>query len=134
MPRSIHSRQGNRAHVPSATVRAGSRHRSNPAPARERYESLRVIGQPIGVTLPKLSGLRLRYCSRSEEQPAAILAKTMLRLGISRLKDWTGSAVDFVAKGLARYCQRNGLPAGSRVFPEGSIRRWDEIFEQTEYE
>lgn len=93
-----------------------------------------MIGRPIAVTLPKLSGLRLRYCSRSEEQPAAILAKSMLRLGISRVKDWTGSAVDFVAKGLARYCQANGLPAVSRVFPEGCIRLLDEIVEQNEYE
>src|SRR5260370_2605662 len=134
MPRSIHSRQGNREHVPSATLRAGSRHRSNSAPARKRHESLRVVGGPSGDTLRKLSGLRLRYCSRCEEQPEAILAKSMLRLGISRVKDWTGSAVDFVAKGLARYCQRNGLAAVSRVFPEGCIGLLDEIVEQNEYE
>ena len=93
-----------------------------------------MIGRPIAVTLPKLAGLRPRYCSRVDEQPAAILAKSMLRVGISRVADWTGSAVDFVAAGLARHCRANGLPAVSRVFPEASIRLLDEIVERTEYE
>jgi hypothetical protein len=58
----------------------------------------------------------------------------MLRLGISRVEDWTGSAVDFVATGLGRLCRANGLAKVSRVFPESSIRLMDEIVELSEYE
>jgi hypothetical protein len=58
----------------------------------------------------------------------------MLRLGISRVSDWTGSAVDFVQQGLARYCRVNGLPAVTRVFPEACIRLLDELVELSEYE
>jgi hypothetical protein len=58
----------------------------------------------------------------------------MLRLGISRVSDWTGSAVDFVQQGLARYCRVNDLPAASRVFPEAYIRLLDELVELSEYE
>lgn len=78
--------------------------------------------------------MRSRYCSCSDEQPAAILAKSMLRLGISRISDWTGSAVDFVALGLARFCQANGLATASRVFPETCIGLLDEIADLSEYE
>ncbi len=63
-----------------------------------------------------------------------MLAKSMLRVGISRVADWTGSAVDFVATGLARFCQTNGLPEVSRVFSESSIRLMDEMMELSEYE
>jgi hypothetical protein len=84
--------------------------------------------------LPKLNGVRLRYCSKSDEQPAAVLAKSMLRLGISRVSDWTGSAVDFVARGLARYCRTNGSAAVSRVFSELYLRFLDDLMERTEYE
>lgn len=63
-----------------------------------------------------------------------MLAKSMLRVGISRVKDWTGSAVDFVAAGLARFCRSHGLPQVSRVFPESSIRLMDEIIEISEYD
>lgn len=58
----------------------------------------------------------------------------MLRLGISRVKDWTGSAVDFVQLGLARHCQANGLASVSRVFPEAHVRLLDEIVERSEQE
>jgi len=58
----------------------------------------------------------------------------MLRVGISRVSDWTGSAVDFVATGLARFCRRHGLPQVSRVFPESSIRLVDEMIELSEYD
>src|SRR5260370_17969903 len=134
MPRSIQCRQSSRAHVPPPAVRAAPRQRRNPATAWQRHKTVRVIGRPIAVTLPKLSGLRPRYCARTDEQPAAILAKSMLRVGISRVADWTGSAVDFVAAGLARHCRVNGLPAVSRVFPEACIRLLHEIVERTEYE
>jgi hypothetical protein len=93
-----------------------------------------VIGQPIGVSFPKLNGVRLRYCSKCDEQPAAVLAKSMLRLGISRVSDWSGSSVDFVARGLARYSRVNGGETVSRVFPELYLRFLDDLMERTEYE
>src|SRR5437762_1631879 len=134
MPRSIHRRQDNRKLVSTAAIHSKSKRRNKLATSRHPDESLRVIGLPIKVTLPKLGGLRLRYCSRSDEQSVAVLAKSMLRLGISRISDWTGSAVDFIANGLAKYCEENGLPVVSRVFPEASIRLLDEIVELNEYE
>lgn len=42
--------------------------------------------------------------------------------------------MDFVAKGLARYCQENGLAVVSRIFTDSCIRLLDEFIEQTEYE
>src|SRR5579859_7955392 len=134
MPRSIQRRQGRGTPLPIRKFPAGRERRSDSPALRNRHESIRVIGQPIGVTLPKLDGVRLRYCSRTEEQPAAILGKSMLRLGISRVNDWTGSAVDFVQVGLARHCQANGTSVVSRVFPEAYIRLLDEIVQLNEYE
>lgn len=93
-----------------------------------------MIGQPTGITLPTLNGVRLRYCSRRDEQPAAILAKSMLRLGISRINDWSGSAVDFVDRGLARFCRVNGSDRVSSVFSDLSLRFLDELLEMNEYE
>jgi hypothetical protein len=58
----------------------------------------------------------------------------MLRLGLSREDDWTGSAVDFVAAGLERFCQLNGLSKVSSVFRDSSIRLVDEIFDLSDYE
>jgi hypothetical protein len=58
----------------------------------------------------------------------------MLRIGISRVSDWTGSAVDFVQQGLMRHCKGNGLPNVTRVFPEACIQLLDEMVELGEYE
>jgi hypothetical protein len=58
----------------------------------------------------------------------------MLRLGLARTADWSGSAVDFVAKGLARHCQANGITKVSRVFEQSSIQLLDEIVELNNYE
>jgi hypothetical protein len=133
MSRSIRSRQGSGNYVSQGSI-AGRNGRSAPvAPSRQHRQPVRVIGLPIPVTIPTLRGVRLRYCSRTDEQIAAVLAKSMLRVGISRVKDWTGSAVDFVATGLARFCQGHGLREVSRVFSESSIRLTDEMIELTEY-
>jgi len=75
-----------------------------------------------------------RYSSRSDDQPAAKLAASMLRLGICRSKDWNGSAVDFVGKALARFCRKQGSAIVGRVYPESCIRLMDEILERGEYE
>jgi hypothetical protein len=86
------------------------------------------------VTLPRLKGIYPRYCSRSDDEPAAKLAVSMLRLGISRVSDWSGSAVDFVSKGLARFCRSHRLSTVNRVFPQSCIQLLDEILERNEYE
>jgi hypothetical protein len=75
-----------------------------------------------------------RYCSRGDDQPAAKLAASMLRLGVCRAQGWNGSAVDFVGKGLARFCRKHGSTIVGRVFPESSIRLKDDILERGEYE
>lgn len=93
-----------------------------------------MIGNPIAITQPRISGLIPRYCQRSDDQPAAKIATSMLRLGISRSQDWSGSPVDFVAKGLARFCRKHGSEVISRVYPESYIRLMDEIIERGEYE
>lgn len=93
-----------------------------------------MIGASIPITLPKLQGLVPRYCSRSDDQGAAKLALSMLRLGISRADDWKGGVVDFIAKGLARFCRQNGSAIAARVFPESSVRIMDELLERSEVE
>lgn len=92
------------------------------------------MGAPLSVTLPRIKGIRLSYCSKNDEQPAVQLALSMFRLGIARASDWNGSAVDCVAKALSRFCHSNGLPTVSRVFPESTIRILDGLTERSEYE
>jgi len=130
MSRSVRGRPSNRG---NASIREEGL-RSNCASARDRYDSIRVIGAPIAVTLPRLKDIRPRYCSRSDDRPAAVLALSMLRLNIAQLGDWNGSAVDFAGKALARFCRSHGLDTVSRVFEESSIRILDEILEQSEYD
>lgn len=56
---------------------------------------------------------------------------SLLRLGICRLKDWTGSAVDFVERGLKRIAQANGIAQVRRVW-QGDLRILDHTFELSE--
>jgi hypothetical protein len=130
MSRSVRGRPGNRGNAPIPEKGL----RSNRASGRDRYDSIRVIGEPITVTLPRLRDIRPRYCSRSDDRPAAVIALSMLRLNIAQLGDWNGSAVDFISKALARFCRSHGLDTVSRVFQESSIRILDEILEQSEYD
>lgn len=88
----------------------------------------------MGITLPRLAGLQPRHCFRNDEQPAATFAMSMLRLDLARTTDWTGSPVDFVAKGFARYCQANGIAKVSRIFEESNLQLLDEIMELSDYE
>ena len=92
------------------------------------------MGAPIPLTLPKLQGLVPRYCSQSDDQTAAKLALSMVRLGISRADDWKGSVVDFIARGLARVCRQNGSEKIARVFAEAGVRFTDEILQRNEIE
>lgn len=92
------------------------------------------MGLPVGVTLPRILGMRPSYCSRSDEQPAVQLLLSMLRLEIARMTDWNGSAVDAVSKALARFCRDHGIARVSRAFPESTIRVLDDLVERSEYE
>lgn len=92
------------------------------------------MGTPLAVTLPRIQGIRPSYCSRSDEQPAVQLALSMFRLGIARVSDWNGSAVDCVSKALARFCRTHGMVTASRVFPESTVRLLDNVVERGEYQ
>jgi hypothetical protein len=92
-----------------------------------------VIGLPLDVTLPKLQGIRWRYCARWDEGPAAVLGMSLLRLGICRPNDWSGSAVDFVERGFGRFCSQNSAADAKRVWV-GDLRITDSLFELTEQE
>lgn len=92
-----------------------------------------MIGLPLNVTFPRLKGIRWRYCTRWDEGPAAVLGMSMLRLGICRPDDWSGSAVDFVERGFRRFCSRNRAVDAKRVWV-GDLRITDSLFELTEQE
>jgi hypothetical protein len=77
--------------------------------------------------------MRWRYCTRSDEEPAATLGMALLRLGICRPTDWSGSAVDFVERGFNRFCRQNGAAEANRVWV-GDLRIADTLFESTEQE
>jgi hypothetical protein len=92
-----------------------------------------VIGLPLDVTIPKLKGIRSRYCTRWDEGPAAVLGMSLLRLGICRPHDWSGSAVDFVERGVRRFCSQNRAADVKKVWV-GDLRITDSLFELTEQE
>lgn len=92
-----------------------------------------MIGLPLDVTCPRLNGVRWRYCTRWDEGPAAVLGMSLLRLGICRPLDWSGSAVDFVERGFRRFCSQNRVADAKRVWV-GDLRITDSLFELTEQE
>ena len=92
-----------------------------------------MIGLPLDVTFPRIEGIRWRYCTRWDEGPAAILGMSLLRLGICRPNDWSGSAVDFVERGFSRFCSQNRVVDVRRVWV-GDLRITDNLFELTEQE
>jgi len=92
-----------------------------------------VIGLPLDVTFPRLKGIRWRYCTRWDEGPAAVLGMSLLRLGICRPNDWSGSAVDFVERGFRRFCSQNRAVDVKRVWV-GDLRITDSLFELSEQE
>jgi hypothetical protein len=100
---------------------------------RSGHAAPRLIGLPISTTIPNLKGLRGRYCSRYDEEPAALLGKSLLRLGICRPEDWSGSAVDFVERGFRRFCKKNGVGQAKKIW-SGLLRILDHPFELTEQE
>ena len=87
----------------------------------------------VNVTVPKLNGIRWRFCSRWDEQPAAELGKSFLRLGICRIEDWSGSAVDFIERGFRRFAKANGADEAKRVWA-GELRIADYLYPLSEPE
>ena len=77
--------------------------------------------------------MRERFCSRWDEQPAAQLGKSLLRIGICRAQDWSGSAVDFVERGFRRFCVAHGADQARKVW-SGCLRIMDHPFDLTEQE
>ena len=92
-----------------------------------------MTGLPLDVTLPILKGIRSRYCTRWDEGPAAVLGMSLLRLGICRPTDWSGSAMDFVERGFRRFGTQNRSADAKRVWV-GDLRITDSLFELTEQE
>jgi hypothetical protein len=88
---------------------------------------------PVQVTIPQIKAIRSRYCERWDEEPAAELGISLLRIGICGPEDWTGSAVDFVERGFKRLAQTNGIDTARKVW-EGDIRILDHMFELSEQE
>src|SRR5260370_38920739 len=87
-----------------------------------------MIGLPILTTIPKIREVRWRFCTRRDEEPAAVLGKSLLRLGICRPADWSGSAVDFVERGFKRFCNEHGNQQVKKVWV-GDLRIMDYIFD-----
>jgi hypothetical protein len=103
------------------------------AAGRSSHAAARVIGLPLATSLPNIKGIRWRFCSRWDEQPAAHLAKSLLRLGICRADDWSGSAVDFVERGFRRFARANGAEQALKVW-SGELRIADDLLQLSEVE
>jgi hypothetical protein len=89
-----------------------------------------LIGLPLQTSIPHIKNLRWRYCNRWNEEPAAKLGSSLLRLDICHLADWCGSAVDFVEKGFQRFAKANGADVVRRVW-DGELIIMDSPFELT---
>jgi len=87
----------------------------------------------VQVTIPQIRGIPWRYCERWDEEPAAKLGMSLLRLKICRPEDWAGSAVDFVERGFERLAKVSGIDTVRKVW-EGEILILDHMFELTEQE
>jgi len=57
----------------------------------------------------------------------------LLRLGICRAEDWSGSAVDFVERGFTRFAKAHGAEEAAKVW-EGNLRIMDYPFYLSELE
>jgi hypothetical protein len=132
MPRSLQSRGVGRQGMRQPKVRPRIR-RARLTTGRTGHASLHLIGNAAPVTIPKLMGIPWRFCTRWDEQPAAELGKSLLRLGICRPEDWTGNAVDFVERGFHRFCKENGAEDAGKIW-QGSLWITDSLFRMTELE
>src|SRR6266481_10091783 len=134
MSRGIQGRRDGQQDVQCAQAgkRGFSIRRALPAARRSCHPPC-LIGLPVPVTVPNIKDIRWRYCARWDEKPAASLGVSLLRLGICRTRDWTGSAVDFVERGFKRFCKENGSEDARNIW-EGDLRIMDHMVELTEQE
>jgi hypothetical protein len=134
MSRSIQNRRGDRENVRHHEIRQRRfGRRRSVAPSCRTAPAPCVIGLPIPVSVPTVRDVRWRYCARYDEQPAAKLGKSLLRLGICSPGDWTGSAVDFVERGFKGFCKANGMEAARRIW-YGELEIMDQVFDMNERE
>lgn len=90
---------------------------------------VRVVGAPVGLTLPRIVDLPINHVFQSDNQPTMKFALSMMRLGMIRLGDWKGNVASLIHKGLTRYCEAQGLREAKKVFAEGTIGFIDELSE-----
>lgn len=126
MPRSVQGRRTARKSVELAQIRRRRRiaSRARAAAGGCGRSANRLIGLPLAPTLPNIKNIRWHYCTRTDEQLAAQLGKSLLRLGICSARDWSGSAVDLVERGFRRFCQANGAADAKKIW-EGELRITD---------
>lgn len=91
------------------------------------------MGRPLVATIPQFKSIPWRYCTLRDEQPAARLGRSLLRLGICRPCDWDGSAIDLVERGFARFCRMHGAAEAARIW-QGELRIADHEFDLSEWE
>ena len=132
MPRSLQSRGVRRQDMRQPKVRPRIR-RARLTTGRASHASVPLIGNAAPVTIPKLIGIPWRFCTRWDEQPAAVLGKSLLRLGVCQPDEWTGNAVDFVERGFHRFCKENGAEDAGKIW-QGSLWMTDSLFRMSELE
>jgi len=108
-------------------VTAGRPAQPSASPAGGCGLPVRVVGAPVGLTLPRIVDLPFNHIFRSDDQPAVKFALSMLRLGLIRLRDWSGNVAALLKKGLTRHCEKYGLKAAKKIFSEGAISFIDEL-------
>src|SRR6266496_3296412 len=98
MPRSLQSRRVARKGVELAQVqpRRSVARRALDTSSRRGRSSYHLIGLPLPTTIPNIKNIPWHHCTRTDEQLAARLGKSLLRLGICNACDWSGSALDLV--------------------------------------
>lgn len=126
MPRSLQGRRVARKSVKLAQVRPGrsGTRRALATSGRHDRSAYRLIGLPLATTIPNIKNIPWHYCTRTDEQLAAQLGKSLLRLGICNTRDWSGSALDLVERGFKRFCRANGADDVKKTW-DGNLRITD---------
>ena len=130
MPRSLQSRRVARKSVELAQVRPrrSVARRALAAPGRGGRSAYRLIGLPLATTIPNIKNIPWHYCTRTDEELAAQLGKSLLRLGICNAREWSGSTLDLVERGFKRFCRTNGADDAKKTW-DGELRITDCQFE-----
>src|SRR5882672_9223506 len=126
MPRSLQSRRVARKSVKLAQLRPrrSLARRALASSGRRDHSAYRLIGLPLATTIPNIKNIPWHYCTRTDEQLAAQLSKSLLRLGICNACDWSGSALDLVERGFKRFCRANGADDAKKIW-DGELRITD---------